>query len=102
MADWIGNALVIVTFLVSLAFCVVYHLKARWWENEFGKSLMTYQLAITGVLGLAIPRIFMGSDNIVYMILRIFVFTCVPVALAWRLSVLIKVQSRRARKENHE
>lgn len=95
MLSVVGDVLVIWTFLASLAFVIVYHIRAAWWDNDFGRSLMTYQIAMTVVLGLALPRIFWGGDHLVFQILRVVVFTAVPVALTWRLVVLIRVQRRK-------
>lgn len=94
MAELIGNGLVIYTFMISLAFCVAYHFAARWWETEFGRSLMIYQVAMTLVLGLTLPRLLVGGDNLIFQYVRIAVFAVVPLALTWRLIVLIKVQRR--------
>lgn len=98
MAELISNGLVIYTFLISLAFCIAYHFAARWWETEFGKSLMIYQIAMTGVLGLTLPRLLLGGDTPFFQYVRLAVFSVVPLALTWRLLVLIKVQ-RRARRD---
>lgn len=94
----IGNALVIITFLASTGFVVLYHLSARWWETDFGKSLMTYQVAMTIVLGLAVPRIFDWDEHAAFQYVRVAVFTFVPVALIWRIVVLARIQVK-ARKE---
>jgi len=90
----VGDVLVIWTFVASLAFVVSYHITARWWESAFGKSLMIYQIAMTLVLGLTIPRIIIGVDHIAFATLRFIVFAVVPLALTWRISVLIRVQHK--------
>lgn len=92
----IGDILVIITFVTSLAFVIVYHLSARWWENDFGKSLMTYQVTMTIVLGLSISRIVLGgSEHPLFGWLRFGVFAVVPLALTWRIAVLIRLQWRK-------
>ncbi len=90
----IGNGLVIATFVLALAYAVTYHLTARWWTSEFGRSLMSLKIAIAAVTGLAVPRIIWGLDHVLFNVLRLVVFTAVPLALAWRLAVLIKTQRR--------
>jgi hypothetical protein len=98
---WIGNGLLTLTFFLSAAYAITYHFTARWWETEFGRSLMSLKIALAGVTGLAIPRIFFGSNQDWYAILRLVVFVAVPLSLAWRLTVLIKIQ-RASRKEDHQ
>lgn len=97
----IGNVLIVYTFLISLAFCVSYQLYAKWTATDFGRSLMLYQIAMTLILGFVAIRV-IGIDT--GPVIRLTVFAVVPLALTWRLIVLIKIQrlSRRARKENHE
>lgn len=96
----IGNALLIATFLLASAYAIVYHFTARWWENEFGRSHMAMKIALAAVTGLAIPRILTGANSDWYLLLRLAVFVAVPLTLAWRLVVLIKIQ-RKARREDH-
>lgn len=88
----IGNGLLILTFLLAAAYAIIYHFTARWWESEFGRSLMSLKIAITAVTGLAIPRILFGLTGPAYTMIRLVVFIAVPVTLAWRLVVLIKLQ----------
>lgn len=88
----ISNGLLILTFLLAAAYAIVYHFTARWWETEFGRSLMSLKIAIAAVTGLSIPRILFGLNSEWYAVLRIVVFVAVPLTLAWRLAVLIKIQ----------
>jgi hypothetical protein len=53
---------------------------------------MSLKIAITAVTGLAIPRILFGLTGPAYTMIRLVVFIAVPVTLAWRLVVLIKLQ----------
>jgi hypothetical protein len=93
-----GNGVLVYTFLVSFAFCVAYQLYARWRATEFGRSLMLYQIAMTTLLGFIAIRL-VGLDT--GPLVRLVVFTVIPIALTWRLVVLIKVQ-RGMRKEDHK
>lgn len=97
----VANGLLILTFLLAAAYAIVYHFTARWWESEFGRSLMSLKIAIAVVTGLALPRILFDSDQAWYQALRVIVFVAVPLTLAWRLAVLIKIQ-RQARKEDRK
>lgn len=90
----VGNGLLILTFLLAAAYAILYHFTARWWESEFGRSLMSLKIAIAAVTGLAVPRIIWGLDSPWYTAFRLVIFIGVPVTLAWRLAVLIKIQRR--------
>lgn len=91
----ISDALIIWTFLASAGFVILYHVTAKWWGNAFGKSLMTYQIAMTMVLGLSIVRIILGgTEHPIFMYLRLAVFAVVPLALTWRIVVLVRLQRK--------
>lgn len=84
-------ALILITFASSLIFVITYHLVAKWWSNEFGRSLMIYQVAMTIILGMsALTAIFGRTDWIVAIGLAVFL--TIPIALIWRTVVLIKIQ----------
>ncbi len=96
--EFLRVALIGITFLASLAFVITYHVIAKWWSSEFGRSLMIYQVAMTAILGLSsLTSIFGRADWIV--IVGIPIFLVVPIALVWRTVVLIKIQ-RQAKKED--
>lgn len=90
----LGNGLLILTFVLATAYAILYHFTARWWESEFGRSLMSLKIAIAAVTGLGVPRIIWGLNSPFYTMIRLIVFIAVPVTLAWRLVVLIKLQRR--------
>jgi len=90
----IGTILVILDFVASLAFCITYHVLARWWETEFGKSLMIYQILMTLTLGLAIPRIIFGVSSPIFEWTRLVLFAVLPIAVVWRMVVMIKAQRK--------
>lgn len=94
-----GQILVLLTFLSSLGFVVTYHFLARWWETEFGRSLMIYQIAMTVILGLSAFQTFTGFHHSALTVFGLVVFAVVPLALTWRLLVLIRAQ-RRARRDD--
>jgi uncharacterized membrane-anchored protein len=101
MTEQIGNVLVLYTFFVSLAFVVVYQLTARWWESSIGRSLMTYQIAMTLIMGVtAVTSIFDMQTNPTVQAIMLFIFSAVPVALTWRLIALVKVQRTMRNRED--
>lgn len=92
----VGDVLIIWTFLASAGFVILYHVTAKWWNTDFGKSLMTYQLAMTLVLGLSIVRIVLGSsEHPLFAWIRLGVFVVVPLALTWRIIVLVRLQRQK-------
>lgn len=93
-----GNVLVVYTFIVSALFCVAYQLYARWTETNFGRSLMLYQVAMTLIMGFISVRV-IGIET--GPLPRIIVFAVVPLALTWRLIVLLRLQ-RLSRKEDRK
>ncbi len=100
MLATVSNALILWTFLASLTFCVVYHILTRWWNNAFGRSLMTYQLGMTFILGISAFQSLTGLGlNLASQIVGLTVFSVVPLALTWRLYVLITA-SRKAKQEH--
>lgn len=102
MVNTIGTILVIADFIASLAFCITYHVLARWWETEFGKSLMIYQILMTLTLGLVIPRLVFGTTSNVFEWTRIVIFGILPFAVTWRLVVMIKAQRKVAHDDDRE
>lgn len=101
MVNTVGTILVIADFVASMAFCITYHVLARWWETDFGKSLMIYQLLMTLTLGLAIPRIIFGATSNIFEWARLVIFGVIPFAVVWRMVIMIKAQ-RKAKQDDHD
>ncbi|MFI7042601.1 hypothetical protein ACIBI0_38490 [Microbispora rosea] len=96
----LATVLVVADFVTSLAFCVAYHLVARWWHHPFGTSLMIYQGLMTVVMGFTAWRFLTRADfPLVANIARTVVFAALPIALIWRTVVMIRVQRREGRQE---
>jgi len=95
----IGNALVIITTALAWLFCVLYHFMAPWWRSEMGRNIMTYGLVVAVVLSLSVVRIV--SDAVVetpwFSVLRLITFAGVPVAIGWRIAILLRVQRQHRR-----
>jgi hypothetical protein len=92
----IGNALILVTTVLAWVFCILYHFLAPWWRSEMGRNVMVYGLVVAAVLSLSVVRF--ASDAVVetpwFAVLRLAVFAGVPVVIAWRIAILIRVQLR--------
>ena len=92
---WIGNGLMIWAAAVGVASVVVYS-RVQWWHSQIGRHLMTYQAIIAVVLVLSSIRIFIG-DSWYFALLRLAVFTGVPLVMTQRLYLLIQAQRDDAR-----
>jgi hypothetical protein len=79
-----------ITFMLSLAFVIIYGL-SRWWEHESGRNLMAFEVVIMLVTGSSLARFFF-DEHTWFMWLRTGIFLFVPIILAWRLWMLIRVQ----------
>lgn len=95
MTHWIGTALIVVSAVLAIAICVLYHLSARWWESETGRHVMSF----TGVIALILTLWTIGAltqtgDRPWWGTVRLAAFTGVPWVLGWRLWLLIKLQIR--------
>lgn len=80
------------TFLTSLVFVILYNRFARWRETSFGRSLMTYQICMTVLLGDALVQSHTGAKSLGFQIAGMLIYSGVPCALIWRIVVLIRLQ----------
>lgn len=94
MSHLIGNALVVLSALISVVFMTVYHLRAYWWRTGDGRHVFAFMGVIAAVLTTAAVRILLGDPEW-YTWLRVVVFAGVPVVLLWRLGILLSAQTRR-------
>jgi hypothetical protein len=90
----IGNALIVLTTILAWTFCILYHAMAPWWRSQMGRNVMTYGLVVAAVLSLSVVRV--AFDAVVetpwFSILRLVLFAGVPVAIGWRIAILLRVQ----------
>jgi hypothetical protein len=92
----VGNALVVLTAVLAWAFCVLYHFLAPWWRSTMGRNVMTYGLVVAAVLSLSVVRLAFGAavDTPWFSVLRLVVFAGVPLAIGWRIAILVRLQIR--------
>lgn len=88
------RVLIWATFILSIIWVIAYHVTARWWETDFGRSLMIYQVSMSIILGTTGVQTLYQIEHLAFSIFVLAVFAVVPLALAWRLLVLIRVQRR--------
>jgi hypothetical protein len=88
----VGSVLIILAAAIGTA-SVVVHARVPWWRSQMGRHLMAYMLVIALVLDLSVVRLIVG-DSWWFALLRLLVFTGIPLVLAWRLWLQIKAQRR--------
>jgi cytochrome bd-type quinol oxidase subunit 2 len=96
IALWYGNLAALITVLEGLCFAYLYETRTNgaWRKTEMGRHLMWFVLAPTSVLLLALIRVIFGAslDTLWFVILRLVVFTSVPVVYFQRIWIFLKVQ----------
>jgi len=90
LATWLGNGLIFWAASVGVA-SVIVHARVEWWRSEMGRHLMAYMSVIAAVLALSCLRIIFG-DSPWFSLLRLAVFTGVPIAMTQRLVLQLKAQ----------
>lgn len=95
-ATLIGNGLLVWAAVVGVA-SVVVHARVNWWSSPMGRHLMAYMSVVAAVLTLGVVRLLLG-DAWWFSLLRVVVFTGVPIVMTQRLVLQLRVQ-RAARSE---
>lgn len=102
---WIGSVLILYCTIVGVV-SVIVHSKVRWWATAMGRHLMAYMLVVAAILLLSsisvVLRLFGVTplDAMWFEILRLAVFTLLPVVMTQRLWLQVKAQrSNKAARE---
>lgn len=100
MIQHLGDGLVLFTAVLAIAFCVLYHLRQPWWQSHIGQHVMTYSAVVAAVLTLSAARIIAGAglDAAWFRSLRLLVFLGVPIAIGWRIVILMRVPRGRPKR----
>jgi hypothetical protein len=100
----IGTVLVWVSTVEAVGFVVLYHMVAPWWRTSVGRSVMGLLSVIAVILLLSGIRMALGGDTLVFAWIRLVVFAGLPVVIAQRTLLLIRLQlhTRRAEQEDNE
>lgn len=98
----VGTALVFVSAALAWAFCIGYHLSARWWESRAGRHLMTFTGALAVVLTLWAVGAVTPTKGPWWEVTRLVAFTGIPASLGWRLWLLYRLQIRPRRSKEKE
>ena len=94
MDHWVqvvGNGEILWSALVGWASVVVYA-RVPWWHTQLGRHLMAFMVIVTSVLTLSSIRVFADVGAWWFPVLRVAVFTGVPLVMTQRLWLLIKAQ----------
>jgi hypothetical protein len=93
----VGSALIVGTGVLAWLFVVLYHVRQPWWRSAMGQHIMTYSVVVTAVLTLSAIGILIGRPAW-FEVLRLVVFCGVPVAIGWRIVILLRVPPGRRRR----
>lgn len=93
----LGMILFYATAVFSTAFVVTYWYLAPWWKTLGGWFTMELSLALATVCDLGVLRILLGVDSLAFMVVRTVVFAAIPLALARRIVLLVRLQIRSRR-----
>lgn len=90
----LGSFLLLVSAIEATAFVVLYWVTAPWWRTPMGRNIMSLMFVIAAVLDLSAIRVYAPITVHVlwFAVLRLIVFSLVPVVLGMRLWLLWKVQ----------
>ena len=103
MIELAGSALVVVSAVEALVFCVAYHLSAPWRETTGGRHIMAFTAVLALVLTLWVARLLLPLDWAGWDVARLVTFAGVPVVLGHRLLLLYRLQIKPAfRKGSHD
>lgn len=87
----LAGVLLVAAFLGGLNFVISYHVLARWWRSEVGRTMMAFAMCETAVLGLSVLVMTFGDfwGREALSLLAFVAFTAVS---WWRWLTLLKAQ----------
>lgn len=92
-----GSILIAVSAVLSVTAVVLHQLLARWWRTEAGRHTFTYEAVLALSLTLWAIRLAVPEGDW-FLLVRLAAFALVPVALAWRIRIIVQMW-RRSRRE---
>jgi hypothetical protein len=97
MFQLVGSVLIAVSAVIAVTVVLAHHLLARWWRTEAGRHAFTFEAVLALSLGLWAVRLLLPEGDW-FLLVRLVAFALVPVALAWRLRIIVQTW-RRSRRE---
>lgn len=97
----IGGVLLILTVILANAFCVIYHIVAKWWKSEVGRHIMQSSAAMSILVDLWLVGFFFGGRNMPFRIAMTIAFAGIPVMFARQIWILLKIQRSNYPKVSH-
>lgn len=100
MIQTIGSVFIVTSALLAVGCVVAHQLLARWWETPYGRHVFAFEFVVATCLGLWALRLVIPEGEW-FQVARLVAFACVPVVLAWRLIIILRVwrEERRKRME---
>lgn len=93
----IGSVLIGLTAVLAVAAVVLHHLLADWRRTEAGRHAFTFEVALGLSLALWTLRLVVPEGDW-FLFVRLVAFALVPVALAWRIRIIVQVWRRNRQK----
>lgn len=87
---WLGTVLILMSAGLSTSCVAAHALLARWWETHAGRHAFTFQAVLAAVLDLWALRLVI-PDTGWFVLARVLAFVGVPVVIAWRLVIIVRV-----------
>ena len=93
----LSNALVVVTCVGAITFCILYGLSSPWFSSAIGRNMMAMMAAIGGFLVLAVIRIIWPDafDDLPWI--RPVAWSVIGGIVWWRVVLLVRTQIVRRR-----
>lgn len=96
----VGSLLIGLTTVLAITAVALHQLLARWWETEAGRHAFTFEAVLALSLTLWTLRLVVPVGDW-FLVVRLAAFALLPVALAWRIRIIVQTwrRNRRRRKE---
>jgi hypothetical protein len=95
----VGNAVLVLTAVLAVTFCVLYTAWEPWWRSELGRHLFTYSAVVAAVLVLSVIRVVsgVGLETPWFQALRLITFAGMPFVIGWRIAILWRIHRDKVR-----
>lgn len=101
LAYALGDAEILLVWVLLTVFIVVFHALARWWESATGRNVMLLSFSMWLILAVSYAPVALGPDWLLRPYARIVAFGLLAWAIIDRTLIVI-VEQRKKRAERHE
>jgi hypothetical protein len=95
----LSNALIVVTCVGTLLFCVLYAVLSPWWRYAVGRNVMALMATISLFLVLAVIHLVAPHAFDSWPWIRLVVWSQIAVIVWWRVALLVRTQVAKRRDE---